>query len=63
MNPIVTEQTYEKLIVDAHSENEDLQMLAKVVSTEMFYVMTKEQPFNEERFIKMLDALPEETRL
>jgi len=57
-DPPQTKQTYERLLSEGHSEEQVMQMLACVVTAEVFYVMKEKEPFNETRYVKMLDALP-----
>jgi hypothetical protein len=58
-DPPETKQTYERLIQEGHSEENVMKMLASAVAAEIWYVMNEKKPFNHDRYVKMLDALPE----
>ena len=58
-DPPQTKQTYERLLSEGHSKEQVMQLLAAVVASEVYYIMKEKKPFNEARYVKMLDALPE----
>jgi hypothetical protein len=58
-DPPETKQTYERLLTEGHSDNEALRLIACALSSEMFQMMKEKKTFSEERFIKMLNALPQ----
>ena len=57
--PPETKQTYDRLIEEGFPEEEVFRMLATVVTVEIYDVMKSEKPFNQERFIRRLQSLPE----
>ncbi len=57
--PPETKQTYDRLIADGHSEEETMKMIGCVVSSEIFDVLKHKQPYNQERYVAALRALPE----
>ena len=57
-DPPQTGQTLKRRMATGHSEKEVKQLIACVVSAEIFDVLKQEQPFNLERFVKALDRLP-----
>lgn len=58
--PPETKQTYDRLIKEGFPEEEVIRMLATVVTAEIYDVMKSEKPFNQERFIRRLQNLPDE---
>lgn len=58
-NPPETKQTFERLRREGHSEKEAKELIAAVVTVETYHIMKEKEPFNLERFVKMLEALPE----
>jgi len=59
--PPETKQTYDRLLKEGFPEEEVIRMLAKVVTAEIYDVMKSEKPFNQERFIRRLQNLPDES--
>jgi hypothetical protein len=57
-NPAHTRFTFDRLVKMGFSEANAKLHLARCVSTELFYVMQRKEPFNEKRFVKNLDLLP-----
>lgn len=57
-DPPETKQTYNKLIKEGFSESEAKQLIGCVVVSEIFDVLKKKEPFNQERFVKALNKLP-----
>jgi hypothetical protein len=58
-DPPQTRQTFKRLIEAGHSEKEAKQLIACVVSAEIFDVLKKQEPFNLDRFVKSLNKLPQ----
>jgi len=58
-DPPETKQAYERLLREGHAEDQVMKMLACVVTAEIYHVMDEKKPFDHDRFVKMLDALPE----
>jgi hypothetical protein len=57
-DPPETKQTFKRLIAEGYSKKEAKELIGCVVTSEMFDVMKKQQPFNPERFAKALNRLP-----
>ncbi|MCA9079882.1 MAG: hypothetical protein KDA58_04955 [Planctomycetaceae bacterium] len=56
--PPETKQTYDRLIADGHSHDDSMKLIGCVVSSEIFDVLKENQPFNQERYVAALHALP-----
>jgi hypothetical protein len=59
LNPPETKETFERLLGMGYSETDAKEMIGVVVSSEIFDIMKKEEPFNKDRFVKALNKLPE----
>ena len=57
-DPPQTQQTFKRLIEEGHSEKEAKRLIACVVSSEIFDILKRREPFNLDRFVKALDNLP-----
>ena len=57
-DPPETRQAYDRLISEGYSEVEAKKLIGCVVSSEIFDVLKKQEPFNPERFAKALNELP-----
>jgi hypothetical protein len=57
-DPPQTQQTFNRLIEAGCSENKAKRLIACVVSTEIFDVLKKNEPFDLDRFVKGLNNLP-----
>jgi hypothetical protein len=57
-DPPETRQAYDRLISEGYSEVEAKKLIGCVVSSEVFDVLKKQEPFNPERFAKALNELP-----
>ena len=57
-DPPETKQTYERLIREGFPIDEVMRQLAAVVSAEIYDVTKNKEPFNQERYIKRLNNLP-----
>ena len=58
-DPPETKQTFDRLISEGHSEHEAKELIGSVVSSEIFDVLKKQEPFNPDRVAKALYKLPE----
>lgn len=58
-DPPETKTTFNRLIAEGHSKKEAKRLIACVVSSEIFDILKNEEQFNQTRFIKALDNLPE----
>ena len=59
-DPPETKQTYDRLIKEGFPIDEVMRQLAVVVTAEIYDVTKNKEPFNQERYIKRLNNLPEE---
>ena len=57
-DPPQTQQTFKRLREAGHSEDEAKRLIGCVVTSEIFDVLKKQEPFNLDRFVKSLDRLP-----
>jgi len=57
-DPPETRQTYNRLKSEGYSEAEAKKLIGCVVSSEIFDILKKQEPFNPERFAKALNKLP-----
>jgi hypothetical protein len=57
-DPPETRKTLERLTSEGYSEDEAKRLIACVVTSEIFDVLKKREPFNLKRFVKALNALP-----
>jgi hypothetical protein len=57
-DPPETRQTFDRLISKGYSEEEAKKLIGCVVTSEIFDVLKKQEPFNSERFVKALNELP-----
>ena len=56
--PPETKQTLDRLMSQGHTRNEAMRPIGSVVSSEIFDILKKRQPYNEERYVAALSALP-----
>ncbi len=56
--PPQTRATLERLMADGCSRAEAVEYIACVVTSEIFDVLKKREPYNESRFVAALEALP-----
>ncbi|MBU2952002.1 hypothetical protein KO493_14975 [Tamlana agarivorans] len=59
-NPPEVKVTYNRLIKNGYDDFDTKQMIGQCVSVELFEVIKNQKPFNLERYIKNLKALPKE---
>jgi hypothetical protein len=57
-DPPVTRQTFDRLISEGYSEKEAKKLIGCIVTSEIFDVLKKQEPFNPERYAKALNELP-----
>ena len=58
-DPPETRQTLERLLSEGFSEEEARELIGCVVSSEIFDILKKQEPFNPERFARALHKLPQ----
>ncbi len=59
LNPPETKETYVRLLKMGYSVIKVKELIGAVVSSEIFDILKKEEPFNKERFVKALNKLPD----
>ncbi len=57
-NPPETRQTYDRLMTEGYSEEEARELIAAVVTDEIYEILKTEEPFDQRRFIATLKRLP-----
>jgi hypothetical protein len=57
-NPPETKQTLERLIKTGESRENAIRYIASALSVEIFGALKHQEPYNNERYIKNLKALP-----
>ncbi len=58
--PPETNQTYNRLLASGISEANAKIYIGQCIAVEIFNIMKHQQPFDEKRFVKNLEKLPEE---
>lgn len=56
--PPETRKTFDRLVASGIHKNEVWRLLSVVLMCELFDVMKNERPFDQERYVEMLKALP-----
>lgn len=59
-DPPETKSTYDRLIKNGFDDFQTRQMIGQCLAVELFDVMKHRKPYNNERYIKNLKALPKE---
>ena len=55
-----TRQTFDRLISEGYSEEDSKKLIGLVVTSEIFDVLNKQEPFNPERDVRALNELPQD---
>lgn len=58
-NPPATKETFDRLVREGHEHKEARRLIGCVVASEIFDVLTEDQPYNEARYVTALRKLPE----
>ena len=58
-DPPETKQTLDRLITDGFSKDEAMELIACVVANEIFEVTSRGEPYDKNRYVTALHALPE----
>ena len=58
-DPPETRQTFNRLMREGYSEKMSKELIGAVVSSEIFEVLAKQEPFDLSRFVIALNKLPE----
>ena len=59
-DPPETRNTYDRLLLEGFNDLEARQLIGQCVIVELFDVMNSGKPFDQERYVKHLKALPKE---
>ena len=57
-NPKCTKETLERLVNTGFSEKESKELIGRVLVEEMYDILKRQVPFNEERYAQKLSMLP-----
>lgn len=58
-DPPETRSTLDRLIAEGHPENDAKELIACVVTSEIFDVMKNKEEFNHQRYVDALNKLPQ----
>ena len=58
-NPPVTKETYDRLVSDGYSHEETMKLIGSALTVEIFGALKNKEVFNEERYKKNLNNLPD----
>jgi len=59
LNPPATKETLDRLIREGHDDAEARRLIGCVVASEIFDMLKKMQPYDEDRYVAALRRLPE----
>lgn len=57
-DPPETKQTYERLLMEGHTEVEAKRLIACVVSSEIFGILKRKEQYDRARYVAGLERLP-----
>lgn len=58
-DPPETQETFDRLIAEGYDENEARRLIGCVVVSEIFDIMKNGEPFDANRYARVLSSLPE----
>ena len=61
-NPPETKQTLDRLMAEGYPAEEAKLLIAQAVAVETYTILKTQAPFNRERFVRNLTALPQEPK-
>ncbi len=61
-DPPETKETLERLMSEGYSAEKAKDLIAQAVAVESYIIMKTQTPFNRERFVRNLKALPQEPK-
>jgi len=61
-NPPETKETLDRLKAEGYSTEDAKLLLAQAVAVEAYLIMKTQAPFNRDRFVRNLKALPQEPK-
>jgi hypothetical protein len=59
LNPPTTKETLDRLIREGHDHNEARRLIGCVVASEIFDILKRMEPYDEDRYVAALRKLPE----
>ena len=59
-DPPATKETYDRLAAEGHSHEDTMKLIGSALSVEIFEIMKNKQVFNEQRYKKNLNHLPDQ---
>ena len=59
LNPPATKETFDRLIAEGFDPTEARRLIGCVVASEIFDILKKLEPYNEDRYVSALRNLPE----
>ena len=59
LNPPATKETLDRLVREGHSHDEARRLIGCVVASEIFDILKKMEPYDEDRYVSALRKLPE----
>lgn len=59
LNPPATKETFDRLLAEGLAQDEARRLIGCVVASEIFDILKREQPYDEDRYVKALRKLPE----
>jgi hypothetical protein len=60
-DPPETRQTYERLKSQGYNDRDARILVASAIAAETYYIMRDGTPFNQERFLRNLNRLPDQS--
>ncbi len=57
-DPPETKQTLDRLIADGHSKDGAMELIACVIANEIFELTSRGEPYDNDRYVNSLHALP-----
>jgi len=54
-----TRETFDRLVSEGFEEDEARRLIGCVVASEIFDILKHRQPYNQERYVKVLRKLPD----
>ena len=59
-DPPETKETYDRLIKEGYDDSQVRQMIGSCVAVEIYQVLKSGEPYNNDRYIRNLNKLPQE---
>ena len=59
LNPPATKETLDPLVREGHDPDEARRLIGNVVASEIFDILKKREPYDEDRYVRALHRLPD----